>query len=203
MRKRHTGFQQPFQRSVVEEGFPHPSISWTARQIQASPGSRADCVAEWLDTDFGTREQRLIDVPTHPIESHFEDYSTEELDYFNVRELGLKRLRRSRGEARRDALKPVPQTTLIRAVYLALADFCANPIDRIVPHSSADSRQESGTALHVEMSFLSVRVRRELEGWAIADGEITVRIANEFDKDGGVHFTHLPSGEKGSGRGCY
>lgn len=137
------------------------------------------CMAEWEDTEFGTQERQAINVPIHGVEQHSELCSVEELEQFNFYELGFESPSRSRANTRQLVYKSEPRSMLVRAVYLALMSFRANPIGRLAPVSDMDSHTETGVVPGAETVALRVRVERELEGWAIAVGEITVTKLDE------------------------
>ena len=169
MSDEQTRSEYPFERSIVEEGYPSPSVSWTASKIRRSSGPISVYIADWVDAEFEIRERELIMVPHHELVGHIQSSSAEELEYFNAYEVAFKSPERSRAKARRLVRKSEPRGGLVRAIYLALAHYRANPIGRIAPVH--DTNSKSGT----EPEALRVQVRRELEFWAIADGEITVR----------------------------
>lgn len=164
----------PFRRPIVEEGYPNPSVSWTANKVKRSSGPISVCVAEWEDTEFGLREHRTIKVPHRELEQRLENFNAEELEQFNNHELGIKSPSRSRAKTRKLVHKSEPSSVLVRAMYLALAILHANPIGRAIPLYGMGSHAKMGTQLKIEPPSLRVQVRRELEGWAIAEGEITV-----------------------------
>ena len=170
--------EYPFERSIVEEVYPNPSVSWTASKIRRSPGPISVCNADWVDAEFEVREREAIMVPSHELVGHIQSSSAEELDYFNAYESALKSPGRSRAMARRLVRKLEPRRVLIRAMYLALAHYRANPIGRIAP--VYDTNSKSATKSKTEPEALRVQARRELEFWAIADGEITVRKLDEL-----------------------
>lgn len=171
--------------SIVEEGYPNPSILWTAHRIQRISGPIALYAADWLDTTFAISEQSTLNVPIRLSSQHPENCgsdgqvscSPDELTYFNARETGLDSFRFSRKIVRNLANKPVPRSLLLRALYLALAGYCANPVAKVVPLYSMEIPHESGGLTGTDIVALKVQVQRELEGWASADGAITVRKA--------------------------
>ncbi len=171
--------------SIVEEGYPNPSILWTAHRIQRASGPMALYVADWLDTTFAISEQIALNVPIRLSNHHPENCGSDgqvscgpdELACFNARETGLDPFQFSRKTVRNLANKPVPRSLLLRALYLALAGYCANPVAEVVPLHSMERPHESGVPTGTDIVALRVQVQRELEGWARADGEITVRKA--------------------------
>ena len=174
----HTSPQHRFERSIVQEGYPNPSIAWTVGKIRRSSGPISVCIADWFDAEFETRERESIMVPHHELVGHIQSSSADEIEYLGAYEVSFKFPGRSRAKARRLVRKSEPRGVLIRAMYLALAYYRANPIGRFAP--VYDMNCKSGTKSKAEPEALRVKVRREMEFWAIADGEITVRKLDEL-----------------------
>lgn len=180
--KNRIRFQWPVYRSVVEEAYPNPSTYGKARQIENLPGPREVCIADWADSEFGTSEQMTIDVPTHEFNQSWENCSAEELERFNTTELLPSYSRKARARKRGS----LPRGVLIRAMYLALAEFRAGPRGNIVPLDENCSPLAIRTTAFVETRALRVQVRRRLwcfETPVSADGEIVVRRVNKSSYD--------------------
>jgi len=182
---------EPVEPVIVEETLPDPLAYYMAQQIQELRGPRETCMADWLDSAFGTEEHRTIDVPTRGLEEHSESYSQRELATFRTGRLSPSFIRRVKAGQH----EPIPNGILVRAMYLALEQYHATPTDQIVLTCDANAIQGSHTLPHDGAKALRVQVRRDVE-WGrrrnIRAGTITVRRIHSLDDDHAGPLTHSP-----------
>ena len=177
-------FQWPIYRSVIEESYPTTPVYDKAHRIHDLHGPRETCIAEWVDSDFGTSEPTAVDVPIHGLDRASLSCSAKELAWFNAREVSARSSRRRRRRRRRRKREPLPHGMLIRAMYMALAELRSGPTGPLVPLDSAYTPVATDTTALDDIRALRVQVRRRLwcfETPVIADGEITVRRADQSD----------------------
>ena len=171
-------FQWPIYRSVIEESYPTASVYDQAHRIHDLHGPRETCIAEWVDSDFGTSEPTAVDVPIHGLDRASPSCSAKELAWFNAREVSA-RPSKGRRSRKRELL---PHGILMRAMYMALAELRSGPTGPLVPLDSAYTPVATDTTALDEIRALRVQVRRRIwcfETPVIADGEITVRRADQ------------------------
>lgn len=174
--------QWPIYRSIVEESFPSPSIYDAAYQIRQLSELGEACIADWIDSEFGTSEQTILDVPAHGSDQSSESDLVEEVKHFNAQELSPGHSRKLRSQKHRQ----LPHSVLIRAMYLALARLRAAPTGPIVLLDDMCSPRAIGIPAPTEVRTLRVQVRRRLicfETPVIAEGEVTVRRADTSAND--------------------
>lgn len=182
---------EPVEPVIVEESLPDPLAYYMAQQIERLRGPRERCIAGWLDSEADTEEHRAIDVPTSGRDEHSECYSQRELAAFKTGRLSPGFIRRVKAGQH----EPIPRGILIRAMYLALAEYHATPTDRIVLANDVGLAQDSHTLPQDIGRALGVQVRRDVE-WGrrrnIRAGRITVRRSHSLDYDHAVPLAHSP-----------
>lgn len=189
-------FQWPIYRSIVEESFPSPSIYDAAYQIKQLTELGETCIADWIDSEFGTSEQTVLDVPAHESDQSSESGLAEEVKHFNAKELSPRHSRKLRSQKHRQ----LPHDVLIRAMYLELARLHAVPTGPIVLLDDMYSPLAIGTRALTEVRTLRVQVRRQLicfDTPVIAEGEVTVRRADTSANDRASLSPRLPHRQDG------
>lgn len=159
---------------IIEESFPDPLVLYMAQQIRKMPGPRETCVVDWFDAQVGAEERTTVNVPTAGLDERSQNPSSQELAAFKTGRLSPGLIRRVKAGEH----EPIPSGILVRAMYLALEQFCATPTGRIAPTNNTGLSQDFDELPRNQTRALRVHVRRDLEKDGprkIRIGEITVR----------------------------